>query len=326
MLRAGGVIATVILPSVAAAQTAAFPEAPPASTPGNAPPTSAAPVNSAPNAAPGAAPTTNPPTTNPPPATAVPMNTAPGAAPAPTTQPQVPPQPGTPPAATPAPAGAPPPTSVPSTTAAPVAAPTLATAGGQSAPAAEATHAGSEVTATSEHAEVSLPSRESRPLAIWGSMGWNSLAGFAFGASYSFTAHFSADAALGLSAIGPKIGTRFRYNVLKSNWTPSFGVGFQYGSGSGGRTIVQGQSTSIDPNDEDADAEVTIEPSAFVQALAAMTYQGGGGFNALFGVGYSVLLDEDNVQLHTGGERTADIVRLVTGSGIVLEVGLGYAF
>lgn len=157
-------------------------------------------------------------------------------------------------------------------------------------------------------------------------MGWNSLAGFAFGASYSFTAHFTADAALGLSAIGPKVGTRLRYNVLKSNWTPSFGVGFQYGSGSGGRTIVQGQSTSIDPNDEDADAEVTIERSAFVQALAAMTYQGAGGFNALFGVGYSVLLDEDNVQLHTGGEQTADIVRLVTGSGIVLEVGLGYAF
>jgi hypothetical protein len=172
---------------------------------------------------------------------------------------------------------------------------------------------------------VDEPSRAARPLAIWGSLGWNSLAGFGLGLSYSFTPHITADAALGVASIGLKSGARLRYNLFAKNWTPTLGVGFQYGPGAE-RVVMRGDSETSAPNDPDADAEVTIEPSAFLQAMAGMSYQGKGGFNALFGVGYSVLLDEDNVRAHSGGAETVKLVRRIAGSGIVLEVTLGYAF
>lgn len=165
-----------------------------------------------------------------------------------------------------------------------------------------------------------MPSREERPFALTGSLGWNSLAGFALGGTFSFDPHVSADVAFGLAAIGLKMGTRVRYNLFESNWTPSFGVGFQYGPGSGGQAVtIQGSGTN-------GNADVVLESSAFVQGLAAMSYQGQGGFTALFGVGYSVLLDDDNLRLISGDEKTADAVGQVAGSGIVIEVGLGYAF
>lgn len=167
---------------------------------------------------------------------------------------------------------------------------------------------------------VVLPSREERPFALTGSLGWNSLAGFGIGGTFSFDPHVSADVTLGLAAIGLKMGTRVRYNLFESNWTPSFGVGLQFGPGGGGQAVtIQGSGTN-------GDAEVILEPSAFVQGLAAMSYQGHGGFTALFGLGYSVLLDEDNLRFVSGDEKTADIVRQVAGSGIVIEIGLGYAF
>ncbi len=279
---------------------------------------SAASVNPAP-----VAPAASPAPTNP-----APVPVAPTVGPAPNPAP-------TAPAASPAPNPTPgDPTPSPASQVPPVAAPpsevntAASTPPAVTSPAVAPTGSGETLTdpAVSDAARQTVPSRAARPFAIWGSMGWNSIAGFAFGASYSFTPHLTADAAIGLSAIGPKTGARLRYNLLKSNWTPSFGLGIQYGPGSDEQITVQGQNNSIDPNDEDADAVVTIEPSAFVQALAAMTYQGAGGFNALFGLGYSILLDEDNVRSHSGGERTTDIVRLVAGSGIVLEVALGYAF
>lgn len=168
-------------------------------------------------------------------------------------------------------------------------------------------------------------SRTARPLAIWGSLGWNSLAGFGLGLSYSFNPHITADAAFGVASIGLKSGARVRYNLFESNWTPTFGLGFQYGPGAE-HVVMHGDSGALSPNDPNADAEVTIESSGFVQALAGMSYQGKGGFNALFGVGYSALLDEDNVRAHSGGDETVELVRRVVGSGIVLEVALGYAF
>lgn len=168
-------------------------------------------------------------------------------------------------------------------------------------------------------------SRAARPLAIWGSLGWNSLAGFAFGLSYSFNPHITADAAFGVASIGWKSGVRVRYNLLESNWTPTIGVGLQYGPGAK-RVVMRGNSTMFAPNDAHADALVTIEPSAFAQGIVGMSYQGKGGFNALFGVGYSALLDKDNVQAHSGGQETVKLVRQVVGSGIAIEITLGYAF
>ncbi len=169
-----------------------------------------------------------------------------------------------------------------------------------------------------EELEDELPPRSRRMFALTGSMGWNALAGFALGGTFNIGPHVSTDIAFGVAAIGIKAGTRVRYNLFESDWTPSFGVGFQYGPGSGGESVIV--------NGQDGDAEVIIERSAFVQGLAAMSYQGQGGFTALFGAGYSLLLDDDNVQFVSGDEDTADITRFVSGSGIVLEVALGYAF
>jgi hypothetical protein len=154
--------------------------------------------------------------------------------------------------------------------------------------------------------------------ALTGSLGWNSLAGFALGGTLNFGPHVSTDIAFGLAAIGLKSGARVRYNIFTSNWTPTFGVGFQFGNGSSGEAIeVDGQDGLV---------ELVVERSGFVQALAGMSYQGQGGFTALFGAGYSVLLDDDNIRVVSGSEETADITRFVTGNGIVLEVALGYAF
>ncbi len=146
------------------------------------------------------------------------------------------------------------------------------------------------------------------------------MAGFAIGGTYSFDPHVSADIAFGVGSIGLKTGARVRYNLFESNWTPSFGLGIQYGPGSGDRTIT------FNGANQGEDADLIVETSAFAQALAAMSYQGRGGFTALFGIGYSVLLDKDNIRLVSGDEETADTVRFVTGSGIVFEVALGYAF
>lgn len=165
-----------------------------------------------------------------------------------------------------------------------------------------------------------VPSREARPFALTGTLGWNSLAGFALGGTYSFDPHLSADIAFGIGAIGLKTGARVRYNLFESNWTPSFGLGIQYGPGSGGQSaVIQGQN-------QGEDAEVLLEASAFAQGLVAMSYQGDSGFTTLLGIGYSVLLDEDNVRLVSGSEKTADLVRFISRSGMVFEMGLGYAF
>lgn len=173
---------------------------------------------------------------------------------------------------------------------------------------------------TAEPAEPDVvPPRADRPFALTGSLGWNSLAGFAIGVTYSFDPHISADLAFGIGTVGAKTGARLRYNLFEGSWTPTFGLGIQYGPGSGRAIEFQGAN-------QDEQAELLIEPSAFAQGLAAMSYQGQGGFTALFGVGYSVLLDKDNVRTISGSEETADAMRFVTGSGIVLEIGLGYAF
>jgi hypothetical protein len=164
-----------------------------------------------------------------------------------------------------------------------------------------------------------LPSREARPFALTGSLGWNSLAGFALGATYSFDPHVSADIAFGVGTIGLKTGARVRYNLFESSWTPSFGLGVQYGPGSVRSAVFKGAN-------QGEEAELLVESSAFAQGIAAMSYQGQSGFTALFGLGYSVLLDADNVRHLSGSEETADAVRFVTGSGMVFEIALGYAF
>lgn len=152
-----------------------------------------------------------------------------------------------------------------------------------------------------------------------GSLGWNSLAGFALGATYSFDPHVSADLAFGVGTIGLKTGARVRYNLFESNWTPSFGLGIQYGPGSGRALVFRGAN-------QGEEAELLVEASAFAQGLAAMSYQGHGGFTALFGLGYAVLLDKDNVRHISGDEEAADAYRFVAGDGMVFEMAFGYAF
>jgi hypothetical protein len=106
--------------------------------------------------------------------------------------------------------------------------------------------------------------------------------------------------------------------MLESNWTPVFGVGIQYGPGSGGRSIaIQGQ---------DGGAELKIEPSAYMQGILGVNFQGRGGFNFLAGAVYSHLLDKSNVSSAVGGAQTIEATQIAAGSGFGAEFAFGYSF
>jgi hypothetical protein len=163
-----------------------------------------------------------------------------------------------------------------------------------------------------------LPTREERPLALAGAFGWNTLGGWGATLSYSPDPHVSLDAAVGLSIVGFKMGGRVRYNVLTTPWTPSLGLGIQYGGGTGGERVRVDHA--------DGRGEMTIEGSPFAQILAAMSYQGPEGMWFLGGLGYSILLVDENVTYVSGPQAATDLLRSLAGSGMVIELGVGYAF
>lgn len=165
---------------------------------------------------------------------------------------------------------------------------------------------------------VKRTTRERRKVAIHGYLGWNSLPGLGVGVSCAFIPQLSADLAFGVGSIGLKGGLRLRYNVLNSNWTPVLATGLQLGPGSGSEPITL--------NGRTGSATVRIESSAFLQMLGGVSFQGDGGFSFLLGGGYSLLLDRDNVHHVSGSVDTANEVRNVVKSGLVVEAMFGYAF
>ncbi|MCF6171442.1 MAG: hypothetical protein L3J66_10735 [Bacteroidales bacterium] len=168
-----------------------------------------------------------------------------------------------------------------------------------------------------------LPVRLTRSFGISMDMGWNGLVGFGPTIQYYVSPHVGIDGGIGLSATGLKFGARGRYLFLEKIFTPFAGAGFNYGMGLGGSGL------SVLTNDDNGNViDYYVKPSAFLQLTAGGDLLTGGGFFLLFDMGYSILLSEDNIVIVSGTPTVNQQQGLkgLHGSGIVIEVGIGFVF
>ncbi|MCF6342962.1 MAG: hypothetical protein L3J31_09185 [Bacteroidales bacterium] len=168
-----------------------------------------------------------------------------------------------------------------------------------------------------------LPVRLTRSFGISMDMGWNGLVGFGPTIQYYVSPHVGIDGGIGLSATGLKFGARGRYLFLEKIFTPFAGAGFNYGMGFGGSGL------SVLTNDDNGNViDYYVKPSAFLQLTAGGDLLTGGGFFLLFDMGYSILLSEDNIVIVSGTPTVNQQQGLkgLHGSGIVIEVGIGFVF
>jgi outer membrane protein W len=170
------------------------------------------------------------------------------------------------------------------------------------------------------------PIRAQRRLALTGEIGWNGLAGFGPVLTYHVHPHFSTELGLGLSLTGWKAGVRARYNLLTSAVTPFVGVGFNATTGLGEVTANAADDPNRDP--ERDPVTMNIKASHFVQGVVGIDYVHRRGFTLIGCVGYSRLLNDNNVEILAGSltneeERGFEIA---FKSGPVITVGVGYSF
>lgn len=162
-----------------------------------------------------------------------------------------------------------------------------------------------------------LSIREQRRWVIAGEIGWNSLPGFGPTLTYNIVPELSLDTGFGVSMVGPKVGLRVRGNLLRSNWTPTFGAAILYGAGTSHQDVdatVRGENVTY-----------RLYRSPFAQFTAGASYTGSDGFAFLAIVGYAILLRENAV--FVDGSRDAfDTIRNLAGSGVVVAASFGYAF
>jgi hypothetical protein len=170
------------------------------------------------------------------------------------------------------------------------------------------------------------PIRSRRRLALTGELGWNGLAGFGPVLTYHADPHVSLDLAAGVSLFGWKGGVRGRYNLLTSPFTPFVGVGFNATKGLG-EVVLDPED---DPHGDPLRDPVTldIKPSYLVQGTLGFDFIHRRGFTMIGAIGYAWLLNEDNVDIKEG-TLTADeaqAIDVIFKSGVVISIGLGYAF
>lgn len=170
------------------------------------------------------------------------------------------------------------------------------------------------------------PIRARRRLALTAELGWNGLAGFGPVLTYHAHPNVSLDLGAGFSLFGWKAGARGRYNFLKSPFTPFVGVGMNATTGLGQQSF----DPADDPNGDPTRDPVTVDlkPSYLVQGTLGFDFLHRRGFTMIGCLGYSWLLNEDNVDV-LDGELTAEEERVVDfafKSGAVLSLALGYAF
>ncbi len=160
--------------------------------------------------------------------------------------------------------------------------------------------------------------RSQRPWALSGELGWNGLAGVGLTLRRTLEAGFAIEGGVGFSLEGAKVGLRARYDFSRAEWTPFFGLGFLYGTGSPQEVGDTGRSGPF---------KYRIGPSPYLQAVFGLEYQGQGGFVFAVAAGYARLLSH-NLDV-TGGTPTPDELsagRFSTGSGPVLSLSWGRAF
>jgi hypothetical protein len=158
-----------------------------------------------------------------------------------------------------------------------------------------------------------------------GELGWNGLVGFGPVLTYHIDPHFSVDLGAGGSLLGWKAGVRPRYNLFTTPFTPFVGVGFD-------ATTGLGQVTS-DPKDRQGDTNtepftINVKASYLVQGVVGFDFIHKRGFTMVGCLGYSWLLNRDNVDLLAGTLSPEDrrVINLAFKSGAVLSFAAGYAW
>jgi hypothetical protein len=167
-----------------------------------------------------------------------------------------------------------------------------------------------------------LSVRELRRSAITGNIGWNSLTGVGVSYNQFIGKKFEIDAGIGLAATGAKVGIRANYLFLESNFSPVVTAGFLYGFGSGG------QALEFENEDTNNKFTYTVSASPYAQIAFGIEYLSNKGFMIKALTGYAILTIENNYQILSGNPTSEEIdaMDFVLGSGISMEVSIGYAF
>jgi hypothetical protein len=174
-----------------------------------------------------------------------------------------------------------------------------------------------------------VPIRARRRLAFLGEIGWNGLAGFGGILTYNVVPNFSLDLGAGGSLLGWKAGVRGRYNFLETPLTPFLGVGFNATSGLG-QVTDDDRNNNNDTSFSGVRNPVTLEvkDSYFVQTVAGLDYTHRRGFTMQTCLGYTRLLNKNNVRIIAGHPRPEQDMayNILWKSGLVLSAAFGYAF
>lgn len=169
--------------------------------------------------------------------------------------------------------------------------------------------------------EIELPVRMTRTIGASGSIGWNGIVGMGVTLQYYISPHFGLDAGAGLALSGYKFSGRLRYLFLKKNFTPLVGVGYIYSTG------FPGQILELEETDTGNTIIVEILPSSFIQIVGGMEVVANKGFFVMFNIGYAIQVN-DNINLLAGtpSGSTERALKILYGSGIVMEFSVGFIF
>ena len=165
-----------------------------------------------------------------------------------------------------------------------------------------------------------IPVRELRRFAITGNIGWNSLTGVGVSVNTFATKNIEFDFGLGLASTGFKFGGRFNYVILDHEFSPVAGAGILYGMGLGDNVLeVDGDTGPIG---------YTIGSSPYLQLAFGIERLSRKGFFFKLMTGYAILLTDSNYEIKYGNPTPTerDVLDMMMGSGLSIEVSLGYAF
>jgi hypothetical protein len=176
-----------------------------------------------------------------------------------------------------------------------------------------------QLIAQQSYKDIVLPVRLTHGFGVSGNMGWNGLTGVGITVQSYMSTHFGLDAGAGVSSVGYKFSGRLRYLILEKNFTPMVGAGFIYGTGYPNQLLEYEYDGTI--------ITFVMNKSPYIQIVGGFDFVASNGFFIMADIGYAILLTE-NIQL-ISGTPTADmqtIMDLTFGSGLVMEVSIGYIF
>lgn len=176
-----------------------------------------------------------------------------------------------------------------------------------------------QLCAQQSYKDIVLPIRLTRGFGISGNMGWNALTGVGISVQSYMSTHIGLDAGVGVSSVGYKFAGRLRYLILEKNFTPMVGAGFIYGTG------FPNQLLTLDDNGNTI--TIILNKSPFIQLVGGFDFVASNGFFIMADMGYAILLTE-NVDIISGipSANMQSVMNMTFGSGIVMEVSIGYIF